>query len=248
MAEKWVAAPIVRDQFGFSKATIGNKYKNDPVVWIRKKKNGRFEVDVEHDGFKQWIPSAVANSQRRKQERSDINDLESDSCEETDSEDLSDDEEDVDKDLKFAQLAEQSRQAKLEKPIIENALTHYKTEQAKLKLEGDAGRVVPYELVDFLWLGYLDRMNQQQLLFPKKFEPDIDKMLQAKLIRSPLLHSIENEEVKQAVIDFLQKLPTREIAREIVNMNVKENQEIIRIVKKEQALDVLNWKRDMGIE
>lgn len=252
--EKWVSAPSVRDQFGFSNATIGTKYKNDPVPWIRKKQNSnRFEVDIEHEGFKEWLPSAIENSERRKKEREDISDLENSSSS-TNKKDLPDqkpgegaDEEDEEKEFMFAKLAEASRKAKLEKPIIENALTHYKTEQAKLKLEGDAGRVVPYDLVDFMWLGYLDRINQQHLLYPKKFEPDIDKMLQSKLLRSPLIHSIENEEVKEAVIDFLQKLPTREISREIVNMNVKEMQEIIRLIKKEQASDVLEWKKDMGL-
>lgn len=249
---KWVSAPIVRDQFGFSKATIGNKYNNDPVPWIRKKTNGRYEVDVEHAGFKQWIPSAVENSERRKKEREDINDLAHSPSSKKDLSDQkpneeSSDEDDEEKEKMFSQLAEASRKAKLEKPILENALTHYKTEQAKLKLEGDAGRVVPYELVDFMWLGYMDRINQQHLLYPKKFEPDIDKMLQAKLLRSPLIQTIDNEEVKEAVVDFLQKLPTREIAREIVNMNVKEQQEIVRLIKKEQANDVREWQKDMGL-
>ena len=104
--EKWVKAPVVRDQFGFSKATIGNKFSSDPVPWIKKLSNGRLEVNVEHEGFKQWIPSAVENSERRKNERSDLKDLSNSSCSSNSSSEEHE-EMDEDKKLMFAKLAEE---------------------------------------------------------------------------------------------------------------------------------------------
>jgi len=245
----WVSGASIRDQYGLSKAILGQKQKSG-CLFIRKLENGRIEVDSSSIEFLEWIPKAVERSAKHRFQiavsNSDIPEtgrnisFVGESVTALNSEPVVQDND--------GDLVSRSRDAKLMDPILKNEEQKLKIEQKKIELELAAGNLIEWSLAEFLFIGYCERHCTETLQFPKKLEPKVEHLINDHLIRSPVIETIENESLKELVISILGSLDKKGIAREITKLNIRENEEIIRNVKASQAEDVTNWKKENGIE
>ena len=128
-------------------------------------------------------------------------------------------------------LQELSIQAELSKPITGLRLEQYKIENQKLKLEQQAGDLISRSMADFLFTGYLDRLNRELLTYQNKLESDFDLVILNLIVRIR-----EGEDIVSA-----------DIAREMKKLIVKETEDIIRNVKSTQITTMKKWALSEGI-
>ncbi len=248
----WVPSSHVRKEYGISKPAISQKLSKDKPEWMRKDKRGWTEIDIESNGYKDWIAAASKLSKQRKASnarKAGVLPAAPVTNEPTAREQLP-----VDDPGNFAEqrelltLREKSMRAELEKPLIENELKRYKVETAKTDLQVKAGNLIEWELCEFLFTGYIERINTEKLMFPKKLEAKIEQLVNDSVVRSPEIALIENEVIREQVVSVLSELNTKRIATEIVKMNIREIEEVIRNVKRAQADDVAAWRSDCGVK
>ena len=128
-------------------------------------------------------------------------------------------------------LQELSIQADLSQPIVKLRLERYKIEKQKIDLEKTAGDLIERSLADFLYTGYLDRLNRENLQYQNKIGAEIERLLFEKVVHLP-----EGEEPDP-----------KEIASSIVKLITREQEEILRNVKKQQLKALEQWASDNGV-
>lgn len=128
-------------------------------------------------------------------------------------------------------LQEISIQAELSKPITNLRLETYKIESQKLELEKKAGNLISRSLADYLYIGYLDRMNRELLQFKNRLVVDLEKQVNNILFRIK-----EGEEINPA--------EEADIMRDLFSEGTEE---VIKSIKKDQAKELKKWARDEGI-
>lgn len=129
-------------------------------------------------------------------------------------------------------LQELSIQADLAKPIVSLRLETYKIESQKLKLELQAGDLISRHLADFLFTGYLDRLNRELLQYRNKLENTFKQILIDVMIRTK-----EGEEVDE-----------EKTAREMTKHIERETEDIIKNVKENQIRELQRWAKEEGID
>lgn len=197
--------------------------RNSGIVpeWMEKR-GIKWFVDDKHPGFvlhlkskvKKAIAARVGHAKIKRKESMDKSEVDILSSPET------------------LRLQELSIQADLSKSITDLRLQMYKIEVAKLKLEQQAGDLISRYMADFLYFGYLERLNRELLIFPNKLEADFDKMLADVIVRVQ-----EGEDVVAA-----------DVAREMKNLTVNEIEDIIRTIKKEQLKGIRQFAKEAGIK
>lgn len=241
--EKWIPASKVREQFGFSKTLLSAKCAAG-LAWARK--NGtRLEFDCEHEDYQAWtekaqkrseqfkIQSAIAMGKEFPEAGRKPYAMESATAS-------------TGTDTDTADLMERSRTAKLMEPILKNETTRLKNEQERISLEVASGNLIEWPLAEFLFVGYCERLNTETLMFPKKFQPKLEHLVDDYLIRSPLIETVSDEQIKLEVLKVLSGVDKKALAREIVSIILREHEEIIRTVKAAQIEDVTNWKKELN--
>lgn len=123
--------------------------------------------------------------------------------------------------LSSAELDAASRRAQLEIHIQKVDLNKYKIEQERLKLEQAAGKLVEWSVCEYLFLGYLERINRELLSYPARLEKKIELAIQEGV------HAT---------------LPPSQIAGEVRKMIVRENEAVIKETKAAQKKDIEGWE------
>lgn len=120
-------------------------------------------------------------------------------------------------------LAAASAQAQLEIHIQKVELNKYKIEQEKLALKKEAANLIEWDLCEFLFTGYMERINRELLAFPKRISKNIELAIQ---------DAAQTKQTPEAVAAIVAKLITR------------ETETIIREVKAAQKAEVEAWKSE----
>ena len=114
----------------------------------------------------------------------------------------------------LADLRRESNKAKLLEPILKNEKLSYINEQQKLSLLKESGKVMETSFGEFLYFGYMEKLNIDILMMLKKLKPKIDNLVK--------------ERDTDGVIKVLKK----------------EYKSILDTVKKSQEKDVKAWKKE----
>jgi len=227
----FVDARDIQDSTGISRVTL-SKMGSKGFDWVRK--NGAtLQFDVDSVGFQEWVSSAMEASQRRKAELRAISNIEQPSAEK-ESLDTSDD----------TQLVIKAKNAKYQSMINAAELSRFKIEMQKIELEKIAGNLIELQFAQFAFFGYLERVNQEMLLLPKKFMAKIEHLLTDHIVNNPDIQKIESTELREAVFSVLSSFDRKAIASELIKLNISEYEEIIRTVKKSQLEDIDNWNKE----
>jgi hypothetical protein len=133
---------------------------------------------------------------------------------------------------KLQELTEQSAIADLEISISKAETEKYKAKKAKLDLEQRFGDLVSRKMAEFLYFGYLDRLNRESLQAGKKLEPKIEQ-----IIVDIIMQARENSDIDPKV--FAKKI------RSIVGSEISES---IRIVKESQQATLKKWAEDERVD
>lgn len=255
----WVKSTAVLEKHGLSKAILGQKHKIG-FPWIRKPA-GTIDVDIDHPDCKAWLQKAEHRSIQHRTARAIAtgfvlpepagNSVAHVPAGASDfvlpqpaGNRIAHVPAGAIPEMEIEQLAERAQRAKLEEPILKNEGYRLKHEQDRIKLQKEAGNLIEWELAQFLFTGYLERINTETLMFPKKFENKIEQMIHDLLIRSPIISTITDESTKTAVIEILNQIDKKSLARELVKLNIREHEEIIRTVKAAQQDDIANWNEE----
>lgn len=121
-------------------------------------------------------------------------------------------------DIKF-----KSAKAQLEIPIHKAMLNRYKIEKEKLQIEKDSKTVIEFGTAEYLYLGYLDRVNMELLNISKRISKKIELEIQG---------GIHGE------------LEPSKIASKILKLITREHEAILRDVVKEQKNDLQSWQEE----
>lgn len=78
------------------------------------------------------------------------------------------------------ELIRKSTIAQLEEQVIKNEYNRAKAEQEKMKMKIAAGELIEFRLAEFLFFGYLEKLNIELLSLTKKIEPIIHNLVQEK--------------------------------------------------------------------
>jgi hypothetical protein len=127
-------------------------------------------------------------------------------------------------------LQELSIQADLSKSITALRLENYKIETQKLKLEQQAGDLISRSMADFLYMGYLSRLNRELLTCQNKLEASYEKLIANLIVRVQ-----DGEDVKAIVI-----------AKEMKDININETEDIIKVIKQSQLDQLKQFAKDAG--
>lgn len=112
------------------------------------------------------------------------------------------------------ELREKSNKAKLLEPILKAESMQHKIEMNKLELQKEAGNLIEYQLAEFLFNGYLEKMNIEMLKLPDKVDP---------IIRN---YTKENK------------------PDEIIKLFKRELETILVEIKRAQKEDVKKWREE----
>lgn len=113
-------------------------------------------------------------------------------------------------------LINQATIAKWEEQILKNEGQRYKNEQQKMRLKIAAGELIEFKLAEFLFFGYMEKLNIELLGLCKKIEPMVDNL------------------VKEGKTKDILKLFNRHFGN------------ILGEVKKAQGDDVKEWQEEAG--
>ena len=80
-------------------------------------------------------------------------------------------------DPELKSLAKAAYRADLEEQVLKNELHRFKIEQEKVKLKKETGQLIELNLANFIFLGYMEKMNIELLGLCKKIEPIIINMV-----------------------------------------------------------------------
>ena len=117
-------------------------------------------------------------------------------------------------DPELKSLAKAAYRADLEEQVLKNELHRFKIEQEKVKLKKETGQLIELNLANFIFLGYMEKMNIELLGLCKKIFPIIDNMVK------------END------------------TKRIMKRFNREFQNIIVGVKKSQSDDLEEWREE----
>jgi hypothetical protein len=80
----------------------------------------------------------------------------------------------------YDDILEQAQIAKMMEPILKSQELEQKVEMRKLQLKKQASELIEYQLAEFLFFGYLERINMELLGITKKLAPTIDNLVKEK--------------------------------------------------------------------
>jgi hypothetical protein len=129
-------------------------------------------------------------------------------------------------------LQELSIQADLSTPIVKLRLETYKIEQQKMKLEIHAGNYVSRQMAEYLYLGYIDRLNRELLQYRNKLEIEFDHIIADVVVKTKAGEHVE---------------PRTEAKRCTAHID-RETCDIIRNIKAAQLKELKQWAKDEGVD
>jgi hypothetical protein len=216
-------------KWGIDGETIHRYRKKTPdCPWITPTgKNGkRFIVDDTHPEFLEWIKVKRARGGRKRseQQKARVRKTVAAPAPTTRPSDPVLDPDTV-------ALQKQSIHAELKKPIVALEASMQKVELGRIKLKREAGENIERAFGDFLYTGYIERINVEHLTYPKKMRGKIKD-----LVDEEIVHNNPADISAEALADRIVKLATR------------ENESILRRVQEAQQEAVRQWKEENGIE
>lgn len=125
-----------------------------------------------------------------------------------------------------ANLQIQKLQEEIRKKQLEN-------ETLFLKLRKESGNVIDFGLAEYMFSGYLEKINLEKLRFPGKIEPAIEGVI------TDLMRSIKTGAEHKS---------SKEVARQITKLIIREEETIIRETKKAQADDIKSWREEENLD
>ena len=75
------------------------------------------------------------------------------------------------------ELIEKSQIANLEEQILKNENIRFKNEQEKIKLKKSAGDIAEIPFIEFMYFGYMEKINIELLALNKKIRPIIENLV-----------------------------------------------------------------------
>ena len=117
------------------------------------------------------------------------------------------------KSSKIDNLIEEAQRAVLIKQIKEAALITFKTDKEEIELKKSAGELIEYSLADFLFFGYLEKVNTELIQITKRNAARLGNMIKDK--DEAGVYKLINSEIKA----------------------------VIKEVKRSQAEAIESWKR-----
>ncbi len=145
----------------------------------------------------------------------------------------------------LADLADQSAQATLEMPIVKVSLEKYKVEQEKLKIQKNVMGIIEWQLAEYLFFGFADRIASESLQAVKKKRLSIKRTL-SELLLQRIPNEKISEDTDKELRKFLKGSEINEMTTDIVNTVTREIEETIKNVKLSQAQTVENWQNEEG--
>lgn len=210
------------EKYGLNSDLIHSARHSGEIPEWMEKRGTRWFVDDELNSFQLFIKSKIKHSSAAK--RGHKNHDRNQEMEKS-----------KDKVLSLTEterLQELSIQADLSQPIIKLRLQKYKIEAEKLQLERNAGNLISRELSEFLYTGYLDRLNREMLQYANKIEANVELLL--------------NE--MQMKLKAGEEVDSHEESKKVTLMIRNETEEIIREVKNAQKKNLKEWAKDEGMK
>ena len=246
----------VAQKHGINSETLHRARRDGLPSWMTQK-GKRFFVDEDHPDFKIWIKAKTKKSiqqkmsiqkkkalpknfeeTRRRAKRKNL--IPSDPEDKKDLPPAPGDVEGMLSEEETLRLQMLSIQADLSEPIVKLELAKYKIENERLNLKIKAGELIEFAVAEHLFLGYLDRINVEKLMFVKKIMEKIDRLVFQEVIQGIPIDGI-SEEDRKIVEPLLQKLEVRPLSKKIADLIVREEEEIVRMVKESQAKELKEW-------
>lgn len=117
------------------------------------------------------------------------------------------------RDKELEELGKKASRAALEEQIYKTELVKFKTEKEKMAIEKEAGILIEFDLANFLFFSYMEKMNLQMLGLMKRNQARLENLIKE---RDPKgVEKLVNREIKNILID----------------------------IKKQQQKDLDEWKR-----
>lgn len=117
----------------------------------------------------------------------------------------------------------ESQKAELELPIQKSELNRYKIEQERIELDKNSRKLIETSLADYLFTGYLSRVNREVLNIPKRISKEVELEIQAGV------HG---------------KIAPGIITKKIVKLFTREHEAILRNVIDQQKKEVEKWENE----
>lgn len=131
-------------------------------------------------------------------------------------------------------LQDMALEASLEIPLVKLQSDKLGVEEKRLKLKQKTANLISRELAEFLYLGYLDRLNREVLQVHNRVAPGIDLLIAEVIFLSKS--------------DIDKDPESKMYTNKITSMVVKYLEEIIRNVKAAQVLTIEQWAKEEGLE
>jgi len=110
------------------------------------------------------------------------------------------------------ELVFESKKASLNEQIHKSKLAEYKVEKERLAIEKEVGELIDYQLADFLFFGFMDKMANELLRLPKKLEPQIVNLAKEKEYNG------------------------------IIKLLTREHENVLKDIKTQQLADLKEWR------
>jgi len=122
---------------------------------------------------------------------------------------------DTEDEKKYKKLVKKAAEAKLQGEINKTTISDLKIEQEKMELKKKAGQIAEFEFMNFLYFGYMEKVNTDCLGMMKRLEP------------------------------ILINLVKEGDCRGIIKRVNKELKSIFIEIKKSQSVDIKNWEKSI---
>lgn len=186
--------------FGIPEDTIRMKLRQKAIPpYIIKKANNRYYVDTSHPAWKEYVEGRKGKAKKKDASDDGFDDLVN-----------------PDDDEQMKDLWRQSKAAKMNEQILKTKKLEYAVEKEHLSLQSAAQEVVEVGFAEFLWYGYMEKMNVDLLGMMKRLDPIIDNLVKAG----------DSAGVRKRI--------------------EKEITAIIHEVKKAQKAEAIKWRREGG--
>jgi hypothetical protein len=122
-----------------------------------------------------------------------------------------------------AELRKESAKSKLMEPVLKEQMLRYKLEQEKLEIEKGAKRLIEFEMADYLFFGYIARIQRERLSMAKRATKKIENTI------------LDGMHVKKS---------PAQIANEIIKIINREQEQILRDVVADQKRELEKWEEE----
>jgi hypothetical protein len=237
----WLPASAVKKLVGFSNPVPGQLFqKKEP--WVRKTKSGRYEFNVEADGYLYWCKNYTQNKSKKNGPTEPVSKTQGVPKEHVQPEPIAAPAEETElspaekkrKDY-MAQLRDEADEANLLLPTLNLQKKKIEVESKKIDFEKKAGNLLSSEDVDYAYFAYLEKLNMDVINCPKRLSTDIENLFKKNIIRNISIQSIDDEQTREALQAFLGDVDVKQMSLEFINSLMALLESIIINIKKSQA-------------